>query len=76
MAGSPVRGITPVFKRSGNSGDFSTVSPQDRHSTIGEWAVTSYDMPSTLKSGYNYELPFGAGKRFNAHSRIVNQMKR
>lgn len=58
----------------GNSGDFGTAPPQDPHSSIGEWAVSSYDMPSTLKAGYHYELPFGAGKRFSTHSWVVNQL--
>jgi hypothetical protein len=58
----------------GNSGDFGSAPPQDPHNSFGEWAVSSYDMPSTLKGGYMYELPFGAGKQFHTPSRIVNQV--
>ena len=58
----------------GNSGDFGSAPPQDPHNSIGEWAVSSYDMPSTLKGGYNYELPFGAGKQFSTRSNLVNQI--
>ena len=58
----------------GNSGDFGTAVPQDPHNSYDDWAVSSYDEPSTLKGGYYYELPFGVGKRFNTHNRVLDQV--
>jgi hypothetical protein len=57
---------------SGNSGDFGTAPPQDPHSTVNEWSVSSYDEPSTLKGGYQYDLPFGAGKAIHFRSHLLN----
>lgn len=58
----------------GNQGDFSAIPTQDPHNSIGEWAVSNYDMPSTLKGALHYQLPFGAGKQFSSHSNLVNQL--
>ncbi len=46
---------------------------QNPYST-NEWSVSSFDTPSLLKGGYNYELPFGAGRQFRAANRLLNQI--
>lgn len=56
----------------GNSADFGSAPPQDPHNNFGEWSVASYDQPSTLKSGYQYELPIGRGKLVNTNNRILD----
>ena len=55
-------------------GSISMNVPQDPHNEFGEWSVSGFDVPSLLKGGYNYELPFGAGKKFQTGSRILNQV--
>ena len=57
----------------GDAGNVLIDVPQDPHNAYGEWSVSAYDVPSILKGGYNYLLPFGSGKRFHTGSRILNE---
>ena len=58
----------------GSLGNFGTTAPQDPSNAFGEWAVSSYDQPSRLKVGYNANLPFGKGERFDLHHTILNEI--
>ena len=58
----------------GDAGNVLVDAPQNPQSNAGEWSVSAYDVPSILKGGYNYLLPFGTGQHFQTHNRILDEV--
>jgi hypothetical protein len=56
----------------GNQGNFGNAAPQDPSNPYGEWAVSAYDQPSRLRTGYQINLPFGRQQRFDTHNGLLN----
>jgi hypothetical protein len=48
----------------GNQGNFGNAAPQDPTNPFSEWSVSAYDQPSTLRMGYDWNLPLGRGSKF------------
>jgi hypothetical protein len=59
---------------SGVSSGFGTAAVQNPFDLGAEYSVSSFDQPSKLKLGYNYNLPFGIGERFATHNGIIDRI--
>lgn len=55
-------------------GNVQNAPPQDPHNPFGEWSVSASDVPSILKGGYSYQLPFGTGRQFKTGNRVLDQV--
>jgi len=64
----------PDTNTGANSGGFGSAPPQNPYNPYAEWSVASFDQPSRLKVGYNYDLPIGRGQLLDAHNRLLNQI--
>lgn len=56
-----------------NTGGVWNIAPQNPYAPNSEWAISDFDVPSALKVGYTYALPFGAGKLVHGNG-LVNQL--
>jgi hypothetical protein len=64
----------PDTNTGANSGGFGSAVLQNPYDPKAEWSVSSFDQASTLKIGYNYELPFGQGKWLDTRNGFLNQL--
>jgi hypothetical protein len=53
-------------------GGFGVAPQQNPLDPNSEYSVSSFDQPSKLRAGYNYNLPFGKGERFHSNNSIIN----
>ena len=55
-----------------NAGAFATAAIQNPYDLKQERAVSSFDIPTKLTSGYSWELPLGRGKLLSTHVRVLD----
>ena len=45
---------------------------QDNYNRAAEWSLATIDTPSRWTTAVNYELPFGTGRKFLGHNRLLD----
>jgi trimeric autotransporter adhesin len=56
----------------GNAFSSQQATGQDNYNREGEWARSTIDTPARWTTAVNYELPFGTGKKFLAHNKLLD----
>jgi hypothetical protein len=45
---------------------------QDNHNRAAEWGLSTIDTPLRWTTAVNYELPFGTGRKFLSHNKLLD----